>query len=643
MAAARALVRDFVSLLEDYAHPDFSLRVWPTHLTQSAATVRIGSQAISDYVLLLDETGLTTISEDSRTMLLNPPPLQLPLGPRGMHNTACITATSTTQPATYLLPPFVLPRRLLLADSPIFDADSWFGLGNHVASQTEHSYGGIVLALDGEYDSAWCSQICHHDLTSSNTTSGDALFSSSHSFLMSNDPLFVILLPRLADLQAFVSVPCTLQDRGFTIFAALYAPTAVHPDRQLTYGSCVLEYIILSDPSSYLPYIRRAHGKDPDVVVALDELRFSTPGIPWIALPRRDLAYAGWMGRLSLRDYHNWHQPRVDISIITKDRPHSLSRLLDSLARARFFGDTLNVRVNMEQSADEETMKIVRDFRWPHGQIFLHHRVIHGGLLPAVVESWYPADDDTYGLLLEDDVELSPLFYAWIKMTLLHYRYSPTDDAISSMYGISLYQQKTVELHLSGRQPFSADELFSKNGFEYSSPYLSQIPCSWGAVYFPEHWRAFHAYLTLRFSQASMPIGNHVVPSIRSNRWTKSWKKYFIEMVYLRGLVMLYPNFAGYKSFSTNHLEVGAHVKQPDQERKAAFDLPLMGLEDVGLLSRAELPEWDDLPVLNLTGFMSSLEDLGRIGAGRREELARCGDEQAFGDDEQHVLRVCTE
>ncbi len=119
----------------------------------------------------------------------------------------------------------------------------------------------------------------------------------------------------------------------------------------------------------------------------------------------------------------DWHQPRVDISIITKDRPQSLTRLLKSLTRARYYGDRLNMRINLEQSADEETMQIAQNFEWRHGGLFLHHRVIHGGLLPAVVESWYPATNNTYGLLLEDDVELSPMFYAWIKMTILRYQY----------------------------------------------------------------------------------------------------------------------------------------------------------------------------------------------------------------------------
>jgi hypothetical protein len=76
----------------------------------------------------------------------------------------------------------------------------------------------------------------------------------------------------------------------------------------------------------------------------------------------------------------------------------------------------------MEQSSDMETMRIVEDLKWEHGSMFVHHRVVHGGLLPAIVESWYPRSNDTYGLLLEDDIEVSPLFYAWVKMSILRYR-----------------------------------------------------------------------------------------------------------------------------------------------------------------------------------------------------------------------------
>lgn len=80
------------------------------------------------------------------------------------------------------------------------------------------------------------------------------------------------------------------------------------------------------------------------------------------------------------------------------------------------------MRLNLEQSSDAQTMQIVERFHWEHGSTTIHRRVILGGLLPAVVESWYPTSNHSYGLLLEDDVEVSPMFYAWAKMAILRYR-----------------------------------------------------------------------------------------------------------------------------------------------------------------------------------------------------------------------------
>ncbi|KAJ7180487.1 hypothetical protein C8R46DRAFT_1069608 [Mycena filopes] len=116
------------------------------------------------------------------------------------------------------------------------------------------------------------------------------------------------------------------------------------------------------------------------------------------------------MSSLSLREWKNWHVPRVEISIITQDRPRSLQRLLASLSQARFFGDSVGLRMHMEQSSDLETIRVVSAYQWNYGSVFMHRRVVHGGLLPAVVESWYPHSNDSYGLILEDDIELSPLF-----------------------------------------------------------------------------------------------------------------------------------------------------------------------------------------------------------------------------------------
>lgn len=211
------------------------------------------------------------------------------------------------------------------------------------------------------------------------------------------------------------------------------------------------------------------------------------------------------------------------------------------------------------------------------------------------------------------------------------------------MYGISLYHQKSTELRPEGRRPFSASALFTSSHLPPHTPYLSQIPCSWGALYFPEHWREFHAYLPLRLSPhsplAARGLPRDVVPHARSNRWTDSWKRYFIELAFLRGYTMLYPNYAGNLSFSTNHLEPGSHVqalpRAAQRRKEALYVVPLMPLPvpdpggeavATGLLGLpgGGLPAWDALPSLDLFGMLASMETLEKRGMTRRMELLEC-------------------
>jgi hypothetical protein len=111
-------------------------------------------------------------------------------------------------------------------------------------------------------------------------------------------------------------------------------------------------------------------------------------------------------------------------------------------------------------------------------------------------------------------------------------------------------------------------------------------------------------------------------------------------MVYLRGYVMLYPNYDNFVSLSTNHLEIGSHVKaQPDHlfmQKKALFTLPLMQVLDVdndvagsrvaNLLDLPEyqLPDLVDLPTLDLMATLTSTWEIEMRGRERQEDLFGC-------------------
>jgi len=314
----------------------------------------------------------------------------------------------------------------------------------------------------------------------------------------------------------------------------------------------------------------------------------------------------------------------------------------------------------MEQTADSTTRAVVSRLhtQWVHGPLSVRHRVVLGGLIPAIVESWYPASEDEYAVLLEDDVEVSPMFYAWAKMAVLRYRYGwgKQSGFAGRIFGISLYQPRNIELRPEGRQAWDSREVFRQaNVSDPTQVYLNQVPCSWGAVYFPEIWREFHDFLVLRLSAPLYPtlstttttsnhprpgksnsrdsvrerltLNEYIVPDVRSNRWRRSWKRFFIELVFLRGYLMVYPNYDGFVSFSTNHLERGSHVSDTSAQKKAMFVVPLMsarggeGDKIVDGLPWGELPALEGMTVVDLMGYIVDPEELARIGEERRGAL----------------------
>jgi hypothetical protein len=443
LSQARAAIRRAVrSAPESVDHPDISLYPWVGAGDLTTGVLQAATQASTKWLLLLDDTGLSGLSDRTRETLLCPVAADLPIGPRGVvgspGNWSCAPPSPETVPALYLLPPFALPSLLV----QVLHED-WVDLGLAIALSRKDRLGGVVRSF-GDADSNSCNHPQYvSDPTDATTFSApfpEDPFSTSHG-------VFGFLLPNIDDLHVILQLACQLHDSGHSIKILLYSESRSASGMRETYSSCYLQYdtVKIDERNSYAiiyDWLDRLE-HEPDVIFTVNEpptqsVRSEHATI--IRIPRDDLMHAHWMGTLSLREWMStvpfsttayytltgyladWNVPQIEISIITQDRPRSLERLLSSLSRGRFFGDSVTLRMNLEQSSDLETIRIVGAYQWSHGSVFTHRRVVHGGLLPAVVESWYPHSNDSYGLLLEDDVELSPLFYAWIKMGILQYR-----------------------------------------------------------------------------------------------------------------------------------------------------------------------------------------------------------------------------
>ncbi|KAF0525048.1 glycosyl transferase family 2 protein [Gigaspora margarita] len=361
-----------------------------------------------------------------------------------------------------------------------------------------------------------------------------------------------------------------------------------------------------------------------------------------IAIPIEHTKHLMWLTDLSFESLKNWNTPKIHLQIITQNRPESLTRLIKSLNSSIYIGDDVSLTINMDRGADPDTLKFSQTLDWTFGQKIVRHRVIQGGLLTAVVESYYPSDDNDYAIILEDDIELSPFYYIWAKYGVLKYRYSNDRNLSGRMFGISLYNIKINELNMAGRIPFNPALNLRGTKYPNQSPYLSQVPCSWGALYFPEIWREFRIYQNVRLNDAlGLMLQDVKVPESRSNRWSKSWKRFFIELTYLRGYVMLYPNYENFISFSTNHFEKGEHNRVG--KKKDPFQLPLMN-EYILLdgLPGNRLPNFKDLPIMDLWGKVTSPNELIQRGRALQLEISSCPPND-FGEltyDPQDLLCV---
>ncbi|KAM3399113.1 hypothetical protein P3S68_002629 [Capsicum galapagoense] len=341
-----------------------------------------------------------------------------------------------------------------------------------------------------------------------------------------------------------------------------------------------------------------------------------------VLLPRSSVAKVLWMADLRSTALPNWNRMMLSVNIITQNRANSLARLLKALSDAYYIGDQVPITFNMDSKVDEATIKLVNSFNWPHGPKTLRRRIIQGGLIRAVSESWYPSSDDDFGLLLEDDIEVSPYYYLWIKYALLAYHYDP-QKSLPELSSISLYTPRLVEV-VKERPKWNATEFFKH--IHPNTPYLHQLPCSWGAVFFPKQWKEFYVYMNTRFTED--PKQNPVqIPKSRTNGWQASWKKFLIDMMYLRGYVSLYPNFPNQMSFSTNHMEPGAHIAAKNnvvKHNKEDFEVPLLKEDFKNLLPNGKMPPAAKLPSLNLFNQPVSLKGLKTAGAKLGSDVLKC-------------------
>lgn len=251
------------------------------------------------------------------------------------------------------------------------------------------------------------------------------------------------------------------------------------------------------------------------------------------------------------------------VKVITYDRLDSLKRLLDSLERADYGGDTIFVEIfvdhpnTMTSSSLQMKHKIwnlVNNWKFSHGTKRVHIRNSNAGLSGQWFEIWTPCDYNEVALAVEDDIELSPFWYKWLKHAVNTY-YSDSNNFDPRLFGISLQNQRLMPANPGQELNVVNDNL----------PFKYQLIGTWGQLFFPWHWSNFVKWFDeRRFNTSYEPRFSNLVIS----EWYKAdkaagknghWEFYFVAWVAEMGFYNLYTNFDEHRALSINHQEKGVH------------------------------------------------------------------------------------
>lgn len=264
----------------------------------------------------------------------------------------------------------------------------------------------------------------------------------------------------------------------------------------------------------------------------------------------------------------------MSVNILVHAQPSasgSLIRLLQSLKKADFFSSTPpRLTIELPHDIEEPTRRYLESFQWPSvnhhktgNLLTLHHRIPQHGLTPEensirMLESFWPADPSaSHVLVLSPQVELSPLFFHYLKYTILEYKYSLNKAALQlNLLGISL---DLPSMHLDEASKFVPPLINATVGANVVSkgvtPFLWQSPNSNAALYFGDKWIELHEFVTNTLtSKHRLPTPATLTDAVSKKH--PSWLEHILKLARARGYWTIYPNFENQDTLATVHTDL---------------------------------------------------------------------------------------
>ncbi|OWM73559.1 uncharacterized protein LOC116201428 [Punica granatum] len=281
------------------------------------------------------------------------------------------------------------------------------------------------------------------------------------------------------------------------------------------------------------------------------------------------------------------------IKVLAFNRLDSLSRCLRSLAAADYLSDTVHLHVYVDHfSLDDKSsttdqdldnsrriLDFVDGFKWGFGDKLVHSRTRNAGLQAQWLEAWWPSSDDEFAFVVEDDLEVSPVYYKFVRAVILNYYYNASNFS-PSIYGVTLQRARFVP----GKH---GNKIKLDDG---TRVFLYQLVGTWGQILFPRPWKEFRRWYDEHKAKGIKPLIDGMVTTGWYKRLgEKIWTPWFIKFIHSRGYFNIYTNFIHERALSVSHRDAGVNYAKtagPDSQLldDKSIDFNNLGLQPLGNL-----------------------------------------------------------
>ncbi|ESW06746.1 hypothetical protein PHAVU_010G072800 [Phaseolus vulgaris] len=305
------------------------------------------------------------------------------------------------------------------------------------------------------------------------------------------------------------------------------------------------------------------------------------------------------------------------VNVLAFNRLAALSRCLRSLAAADYLGDRVHLHLHIDHFAYDNAssvdpklrearriLEFVDAFDWKFGEKVVHYRTGNVGLQAQWLEAWWPTSDHEFAFVVEDDLEVSSLYYEFVKALILNFYYNASNYS-PSIFGVSLQRARFVPgKHGNKLQLDDKTRLF-----------LYQLVGTWGQILFPKPWKEFRLWYDENKAKGNRPFLEGMV----TTGWYKKmgeriWTPWFIKFIHSRGYFNIYTNLLHERALSVSHRDAGVNYGKtagPDSKllEKRYMDFNILEMQPLSSL------KWFDFCFREVHPgkIVTNLEELGLL------------------------------